>query len=196
LRSPTGQRLFVSTGARALCGCEIRYEATTDYVSAQLLRPTALSSFEIGHRMSSLRRRIPSRSASNEKTDCDDEFVDCNHDNMHDVEDTEFEDGDEKRPRYSEGPDGTENVQLYRRCGLHPIELYDCIDGYTILRKLGAGGFSTVWLARHHDKKRYVALKIVSAEESKHAEYEGFLYSVDEGVRDYCVAIYDDFWSC
>ncbi len=44
----------------------------------------------------------------------------------------------------------TEWIEDYRPGGLHPIHLGDTLDGdrYKILRKLGYGSFSTVWLAR------------------------------------------------
>ncbi len=43
-----------------------------------------------------------------------------------------------------------ESVQDYVPGGLHPVYLGDTVeDGrYTILRKLGYGGYSTVWLAQ------------------------------------------------
>ncbi|KAM7213633.1 Protein kinase-like domain containing protein [Rhypophila decipiens] len=55
----------------------------------------------------------------------------------------------------------TEDVEDYRPGGLHPVHLGDTFDGgrYNIVHKLGSGGYST------HEKK-WVALKIVTAEQS------------------------------
>jgi hypothetical protein len=49
----------------------------------------------------------------------------------------------------------TEWIESYHPGGLHPVHLGDTLDEgrYRILRKLGYGAFSTVWLAR--DTKYY-----------------------------------------
>jgi serine/threonine-protein kinase SRPK3 len=47
------------------------------------------------------------------------------------------------------GVGDTEDLERYERGGLHPVHLGDLYDGgrYEITHKLGAGGFSTIWLA-------------------------------------------------
>lgn len=70
---------------------------------------------------------------------------------------------------------GRETEKPYKYCegGFCPIELGDRIaDRFTILYKLGYGGFGTVWLVRDDEERhgRYVALKVVSADWSQ--DYE------------------------
>ncbi|KIW11836.1 hypothetical protein PV08_09109 [Exophiala spinifera] len=62
-----------------------------------------------------------------------------------------------------------ECVQDYVPGGLHPVHLGDMVGRYKMLRKLGYGGYSTVWLAQdisliNSDTGGYVALKIVRAD--------------------------------
>lgn len=71
--------------------------------------------------------------------------------------------------KYCPGPDWCEDNELYDIGGLHPVVIGDSFrDGqYSVVHKLGYGGFSTVWLARDHRAERYVALKILSAAGSR-----------------------------
>ncbi len=63
--------------------------------------------------------------------------------------------------------DDTEDLERYAPGGLHPTHLGDVFDGrYRVIHKLGAGGFSTVWLARDDTEQQYVAVKIVVADQS------------------------------
>ncbi|EED20490.1 protein kinase, putative [Talaromyces stipitatus ATCC 10500] len=59
-----------------------------------------------------------------------------------------------------------ESDYLYKAGGFHRVSLGDrfASDRYTILRKLGYGQYSTVWLARDSKAKKYVALKILRAD--------------------------------
>ncbi|KAL2788041.1 kinase-like domain-containing protein [Aspergillus keveii] len=59
-----------------------------------------------------------------------------------------------------------EPLEYYPKRRFHPVHLGDTFQDsrYSIIRKLGYGSFSTVWLARDNRLDRYVALKIGQAE--------------------------------
>ncbi|CAJ2509537.1 Uu.00g145630.m01.CDS01 [Anthostomella pinea] len=61
-----------------------------------------------------------------------------------------------------------EDLEDYVPGGYHPTTIGDTFrDGqYTIVHKLGFGGYSTVWLARDQRLERYVSLKILAASAS------------------------------
>jgi serine/threonine-protein kinase SRPK3 len=70
----------------------------------------------------------------------------------------------------------TEDLERYAPGGLHPVYLGDLYDErYRVVHKLGAGGFSTVWLARDENEQRWVALKIVVADHSASVEAKSLL---------------------
>ena len=57
--------------------------------------------------------------------------------------------------------EGTENPYGYRPGGYHPVAIGDVfVDRYSIVHKLGHGGYSTTWLAKDQKVGRYVAIKI------------------------------------
>lgn len=58
-----------------------------------------------------------------------------------------------------------EDLEDYGKGGYHPVHVGDTFsDGrYLIVRKLGWGHFSTVWLAKDNKMKRHVALKVVKS---------------------------------
>ncbi|EFY94306.1 serine protein kinase [Metarhizium robertsii ARSEF 23] len=65
-------------------------------------------------------------------------------------------------------------VEDYRPGGYHPVLLGDMFnDGqYKVIRKLGEGSYSTVWLARDLKDSRYVALKILVSANRASAELQ------------------------
>ena len=58
-------------------------------------------------------------------------------------------------------------------------------DGrYTILHKLGYGGFSAVWLARDKHLHRLVSLKILTADASQRRNEFQMLQYLDRNAQD------------
>ncbi|KAJ8127478.1 hypothetical protein O1611_g6159 [Lasiodiplodia mahajangana] len=59
-----------------------------------------------------------------------------------------------------------ESLARYCPGGYHPVKIGDVFANgrYTVLCKLGYGGYSTVWLAFDSGAKRHVALKILTAD--------------------------------
>ncbi|KAJ5356043.1 hypothetical protein N7517_010652 [Penicillium concentricum] len=55
-------------------------------------------------------------------------------------------------------------VEDYRPGGYHPVVIGNVLNQYKVIRKLGDGSYSTVWLARDLKNSRYVALKILVSE--------------------------------
>ncbi|OBZ75411.1 Serine/threonine-protein kinase SRPK [Grifola frondosa] len=69
--------------------------------------------------------------------------------------------GKTTRTSVSSGPPSEEPLKDYTQGGYHPVSLGDIFqDRYKVVRKLGWGGYSTVWSDRH------VAVKILTAEAS------------------------------
>lgn len=65
---------------------------------------------------------------------------------------------------YGSEDEEQEDVTQYCRGGYHPIILGDVFDNrYRVVRKLGWGHFSTVWLCRDLEEEKYVALKVVKS---------------------------------
>lgn len=65
--------------------------------------------------------------------------------------------------------DGTEDPESYCFGGYHPTHIGDRYhdNRYEIIHKLGAGSYSTVWLAKDHREDDLVAIKIIVSEYSK-----------------------------
>ncbi|KAL3291648.1 serine/threonine-protein kinase SRPK3 [Colletotrichum asianum] len=77
----------------------------------------------------------------------------------------------ESECRFKELGTPCEWAESYCPGGLHPVHLGDVFNGrYQVLRKLGNGPLSTVWLAHDLSDERYVALKIEAANRQKSSE--------------------------
>ncbi|CAK7201143.1 hypothetical protein SEUCBS139899_003845 [Sporothrix eucalyptigena] len=70
--------------------------------------------------------------------------------------------------RFEEETAACEWAESYRPGKYHPVDLGDVLvdDRFTVVRKLGYGSFSTVWLAHDSAQDAYVALKILVAKQS------------------------------
>ncbi|KAG7285230.1 hypothetical protein NEMBOFW57_009851 [Staphylotrichum longicolle] len=68
----------------------------------------------------------------------------------------------EAEERFEDKGYPVEWAELYRPGGFHPIHIGDSLDGgrYRVIRKLGYGSFSTVWLAVDTLNSTFVALKV------------------------------------
>ncbi|KAK5991359.1 SRSF protein kinase 3 [Cladobotryum mycophilum] len=81
-----------------------------------------------------------------------------------------------------------EDFQRYNKGGYHPVHLGDMLGPkkeYMVVHKLGFGGFGTVWLCRNHDQKKWVAIKIMTADaiaEQEKAPVEIQLMSLDRSM--------------
>ncbi|RDW79306.1 uncharacterized protein DSM5745_06158 [Aspergillus mulundensis] len=67
-----------------------------------------------------------------------------------------------------------EFLEYYPKRRFHPVHLMDTFQDnrYRVIRKLGYGSFSTVWLARDTQLNRYVALKICQADPENQSDCE------------------------
>ncbi|KAI0903385.1 kinase-like protein [Ustulina deusta] len=65
------------------------------------------------------------------------------------------------------GIEGLEDLEDYRKNGLHPVNILDILDGrFEVCHKLGSGGIATVWLCYDAARKRWRAIKINAASHS------------------------------
>jgi len=65
--------------------------------------------------------------------------------------------------------DEQEDTKDYVKGGYHPVKIGDLFHGrYHVVRKLGWGHFSTVWLCWDLQAKRFVALKMVKSAYASH----------------------------
>mgnify|MGYP002758904918 FL=1 len=97
-----------------------------------------------------------------------------------------------------------EDFEDYCRGGYHPVSVGDVFSNgrYMIVRKLGWGHFSTVWLAKDRVANRHVALKVVkSAPHYTETALDEIkllqrIVSADRNHPGYrhCVSLLDHFW--
>ncbi|WEW55519.1 hypothetical protein PRK78_000950 [Emydomyces testavorans] len=90
-----------------------------------------------------------------------------------------------------------EDLEGYRPGGYHPTLIGDtfCSGRYTIVHKLGFGGYSTIWLAHDQQLQRYVSLKILVAEASKTSNEGEILHILtkDDSKRQFIPILLDEF---
>jgi len=98
--------------------------------------------------------------------------------------------------------DEQEDPQDYCKGGYHPVKIGDLFNNcYHVVRKLGWGHFSTVWLCWDMNKKRFVAMKVVkSAPHYTETAIDEIKLlkavrdaDLDDCHRDKCVQLLDDF---
>ncbi|KAF5616943.1 cmgc srpk kinase [Fusarium sp. NRRL 25303] len=102
------------------------------------------------------------------------------------------------QPRFKNGISPCEFPDEYYPGGLHPVHLDDVFnDGqYKVIRKLGEGSFSTVWLAHDLKNSRYVALKILIShkeKQSRELEILYYLVKVAPESAQYITQLLDEF---
>ncbi|KAF2219032.1 serine/threonine-protein kinase SRPK3 [Elsinoe ampelina] len=82
-----------------------------------------------------------------------------------------------KNRRFEKNIAACEWAEEYRPGGYHPVNLGDVFgEQYRVIRKLGEGSFSTVWLAKDLLTSKYVALKIMVAKASSSSAHLPLLY--------------------
>ncbi|PYI31052.1 kinase-like protein, partial [Aspergillus indologenus CBS 114.80] len=93
-----------------------------------------------------------------------------------------------------------EDLHRYRPGGYPPLQVGDHLaDGrYQVVDKLGYGGYSTIWLARDLREARYVAVKTITADASRHSPEAGVLRSLGSSVsrpgKEVFPPLLDEFW--
>lgn len=85
--------------------------------------------------------------------------------------------------------------------GYHPTLIGDtfCSGRYTVIHKLGFGGYSTIWLAWDEQRRRYVSLKILTARSSLHSHEGNVLRhlmtsNLTHARKRFIPPLLDQFW--
>ena len=93
---------------------------------------------------------------------------------------------------------GVGNFENYRPGGFHPVYIGDTFDNerYTVINKLGAGSFATVWLVKDEIEDSFHALKILTAEEtaiSQELAAVQALLDSDDGAKSFLLLPQNSF---
>ncbi|KAF2764114.1 kinase-like protein [Teratosphaeria nubilosa] len=90
-----------------------------------------------------------------------------------------------------------EQIESDHPGGLHSVDIGDTFHAgrYRIVRKLGHGSSSTVWLAQDTRNPRYVAIKILSSEASKACKESAIHRTIagNKAASGHIVRLLDDF---
>ena len=102
--------------------------------------------------------------------------------------------------RFIPGPYGCEDLEDYDVGGFHPVHIGDNFnDRYTVVHKLGYGGYATVWLVRDHRESKYAALKILTADSSEYTQelkvYQHLQSKPEDYGKVWAVPLLDSFWT-
>ncbi|PYI24338.1 hypothetical protein BO99DRAFT_91760 [Aspergillus violaceofuscus CBS 115571] len=93
-----------------------------------------------------------------------------------------------------------EDLHRYRPGGYPFLQVGDHLaeDRYQLVHKLGSGGYSTIWLARDLREARYVAVKTITADASRHSPEARVLRSLGSSVsrpgKEVFPPLLDEFW--
>ncbi|XP_052084802.1 SRSF protein kinase 3-like isoform X2 [Mytilus californianus] len=109
-------------------------------------------------RWRSSKRRV--KQSSHEKKDAEKSFhhhIALNWDNLYSSSDIDSDSQSDMKNKYKSHSE-------YGKGGYHPVKIGDLFNNkYHVIRKLGWGHFSTVWLCWDMSCKRFVALKVVKS---------------------------------
>ncbi|KFZ07582.1 hypothetical protein V501_06315 [Pseudogymnoascus sp. VKM F-4519 (FW-2642)] len=93
-----------------------------------------------------------------------------------------------------------ESLSRYRQGGYHPVTLGNTFNDsrYTVLHKLGWGGYSTVWLARDKKDNQWVSIKILTAKSGDKSRELVNLHTLSSSSQEglaaqYIVQLLDEF---
>ena len=97
--------------------------------------------------------------------------------------------------------ENVEDLEQYGPGGYHPVRLGDkfCAGRYEVIYKLGYGSFSTVWLCKDTQTRKYVSVKVAVSETGRRQNSElEVLHALREGKSEhlgkrFVASLYDEF---